>query len=196
MNRTKSRLRTYWDKLILKNIPPPATFKKVEDEIREHFSFITWMIKRSLVPLAAFYIVVGLVFNMNVFGSLFLSLLVFLYSNFIPDADILIKSTKDKNKESLWYETYTLLFFAPLVAYYTVTGKARPLYSVRKRPFHNFKTAIVYGIFLFVVSSIFWVDALDRVMMTLFGVLGFGFHLIVDNDMRRKIDVFRQHRFG
>lgn len=180
MNKTKRRLSRYWDEIILKTIPPYAKFKKMEDEIKEHFNFINWMFKRILLPLIVFYVVMGLILNTNVFGSLFISLLMFIYSNFLPDTDFLIKKTKDKNKDSLWYEKYSLLFFAPIIMYYIIAGRARPLYSVEDRYFHNFRTAIVWGIFLFIVGSIFWTDALKRIMLLVFGMLGFIFHLMVD----------------
>jgi hypothetical protein len=180
MKKTKQRLSDYWDKILLKRIPPYAKFKKVESEIKEHFNFVGWMFKRIIIPSIVFYVVIGLVLNINVFGSLFISLLVFLYSNFLPDLDFLIKNTKNKSKDSLWYEKYSLLFFAPVIMYYIIAGRAKPLYSIENRPFHNFKTVIVYGIFLFIVGSIFWDDTIKRLMLPIFGMLGFIFHLMVD----------------
>ena len=187
MNRTKRRLSRYWDEIILKAIPPYAKFKKMEDEIKEHFNFINWMFKRILLPLIVFYVVIGLILNTNVLGSLFISLLVFVYSNFLPDTDFLIKKTRNKSKDSLWYEKYSLLFFAPVIMYYIIAGRARPLYSIEDRCFHNFRTVVVYGIFLFIVGSIFWTDALKRLMLPAFGMLGFVFHLMVDKRFKKVI---------
>jgi hypothetical protein len=187
MSKTKQRLSKYWDRIMLKRIPPYGRFKKIEGEINEHFNFIKWMFKRVLVPLMVFYVTIGLILNMNVFGSLFLSFLVFVYSNFLPDIDFLIKKTKDKNKDSLWYEKYLLLFFAPVIMYYIIGGRAKPLYSIEDRSFHNLKTVIAYGIFLFVIGSIFWTDALKRLMLPIFGMLGFVFHLMVDKEFNNKL---------
>jgi len=185
MKRTKRRLSKYWDGIILKTIPPYAKFKKTESEIKEHFNFVSWMFKRILVPLIIFYVIIGLILNINIFGPLFVMLLVFLYSNFLPDTDFLIKKTKNRNEESLWYDKYSLLFFAPVIMYYTIAGRAKPLYSTEERCFHNFKTVIIYGIFLFILGSIFWSETFKRVMLPLFGMVGFIFHLMVDKKLKR-----------
>ena len=184
MKRTKRRLREYWDKMIANVIPSHPKFKAAENEIKEHFGFVGWMFKRIIIPLMIFYIVTGLILNMHVFCSLFVSLLVFVYSNFLPDIDFLIKATKNKNRDSLWYEKYFLLFFAPVIMYYIIGGRARPLYSTEARCFHNLRTAIIYGVFLFFIGSIFWTESLKRVMFPIFGVLGFVFHLMIDRRIK------------
>ena len=180
MDKTKKRLSRYWDRIFLRAIPPYVRFEKVEKELEEHFNFLKWMFKRVVLPLILFYVVMSLVFNMNVFGSLFISFIIFIYSNFLPDVDFLIKRTIQKNRDSLWYEKYFLLFFAPVVIYYVIRGRAKPLYSLEDRCFHNFRTVLVYGFFLLIVGSIFWPETLKRVMLPLFGMMGFIFHLIVD----------------
>jgi len=68
--------------------------------------------------------------------------------------------------------------------YYTIAGRARPLYSTEERCFHNFKTVIIYGIFLFILGGIFWSETIKRVMLPLFGMLGFIFHLMVDKKLK------------
>ena len=180
MKRTKKRLEEYWDEIVLKIIPSYAKFNSLENEMKEHFNFLGWIIKRFLIPLAFLYIVLGLILGQNLFGSLFLSSMVFLYSNFLPDMDLLIQNTKRKVKESLWYEKYFLLFFAPLALYYSVLGRKKPLYSTQSRYFHNLKSLIVYSIFLLVVGQIFWNEEIKVAMFVLFGVMGFLTHLIVD----------------
>lgn len=184
MKRTKKKLNEYWDEIIAKAIPSYVEFKKMEDEIKEHFNFIKWMFKRIVLPLILFYVVLGLLLDMNIFGSLFISMIIFLYSNFLPDIDFLIKKTKDEKEDSLWYEKYLLLFFAPIIMYYIIAGRARPLYSIKERCFHNFNSAVIWGIFLFIVGSIFWSETLNRVMFPIFGVTGFVFHLLVDMKFR------------
>ena len=184
MKRTRQRLSRYWDRVVLKTIPPYAKFRKMESEIKEHFSFVGWMSKRILFPLIIFYVVISLVLNINIFGPLFVMLVVFLYSNFLPDTDFLIKKTRSRDKESLWYERYSLLFFAPIIIYYVIAGRARPLYSNKERCFHNLKTVLIYGGFLFIVGSVFWVENIKIVMLSIFGMLGFAFHLMVDKKLK------------
>lgn len=178
MNKTSKKLSEYWDKMVSKFIH--YKFDKVEEELKEHFDFLAWTFNRVILPLMIFFVVMSLLLNINIFGSLFISLAIFLYSNFLPDTDFLIKYTENKNKESMWYERYTLLFFAPLISYYIIRGKAKPLYSIRGRSFHNIRSMIIWGAFLLVIGSIFWPETLKRIMLPLFGMAGFTFHLLVD----------------
>lgn len=179
MYRTQKKFSKYWDKLIHDHLPPHAKLEKFQEELKEHFSFTLWMVKRFIAPLAVFYIIAGVLLHKNVFGSLFISLLIFIYSNIIPDIDMLIKKT-GKEQESPWYEKYFLLFFAPLIVYYILDGKAHPIYASEYRPFHNLKTVLVYAAFLFVMGNIFWSESLKIFMLPVFGALGFLFHLMVD----------------
>jgi len=180
IKNTKKRLSEYWDERVLRLLPKNANFKKVEQEAKEHFSFIGTTIKRVITPLIIFYIALGLVMGLNVFGSLLLTLIVFLYSNFIPDIDFLIARTERKSKESLWYEKYFWLLFTPVIAYYILIGKAKPIYSTEHRCFHNIKSTLIWGIFLFLLGHILWDETIKIIMFTIFGFLGYLLHLTVD----------------
>jgi hypothetical protein len=178
MIKTRERLKEYWDEVVLKRIPPHAQFHKVEDELTEHYTLLLWTWERFLLPLIAIYLILGIFFHIHILASLFISLLFFIYSNFIPDADILVTKIEGEERESLWYELYFLLCFAPISLYYMIQGKAAPLYSRTYRPFHNIRTVFVWGAFLFLISSLFWPDdLLKRVMLPFFGMAGFSFHL-------------------
>lgn len=185
MSKTETKLSEYWDELVAKRIPSYVDFKKIEDEIKEHFNFLKWAFKRIILPIALFYIIMGIFFfKINVLGSLVLALLVFLYSNFLPDIDFLMKETKNKKLKSKWYERYSLLFFAPVIIYYILDGKKKPLYTTRRKSFHNYKTVVTYGIFLFIIGTILWQDNIKMLILPLFGMLGFSFHLIVDERIK------------
>lgn len=180
MEKTKKRLAQYWDDIFLKKIPRKVHFKKIEEEIKEHFGLLGFMMKRILLPLILIFLIFGLILGNNILSSIFISLLVFLYSNFLPDIDFLVRTTERKEKESLWYEKYFFLFFAPIVVYYIMLGKAKPLYSIEHRCFHNIKSMLAWGIFLFFVGNIFWDETIKIIMLPLFGIVGFVFHLIID----------------
>jgi len=194
MEKTKKRLEEYWDEIISKKIPSYVTFKKMNEEVIEHLDFIRWVFKRIILPMVMFYVAAGLILRMDILGSIFLSTLLFFYSNLLPDVDALFQKTEDKMLDSLWYEKYSLLFFAPMMIYYIISGRARPLYSTEEKTFHNYKTVVIYGAFLFIIGSIFWMDTVKRVMFPLFGMLGFTTHLLID----RKLYVNRiySHRVG
>ncbi len=185
MKRTKKKLSEHWDKLVSKFIH--YKFDKAEEELKEHFDFLAYTFNRIIIPLIAIYVLISLTLDINVFGSLFVCMIIFIYSNFLPDTDFLIKRTENKKQESLWYERYTLLFFAPILVYYIITGKASPLYSLESRSFHTIKAAIIWGIFLLVIGSIFWPETLKRIMLPLFGMAGFTFHLLVDRGFHQLI---------
>ncbi len=181
MTNSRERLKEYWDLVILKKMPPHAHFHKVEDELKEHYALLVWSWKRFLLPLVLLYIVLGLVFKSYILAPLFISLLVFFYSNFLPDVDILVNKPQNNERESLWYELYFPLCFAPIFLYYVMTGKANPLYSNKNRPFHNVYTIFVWGFFLLIISSLFWPDdLLKKIMLPLFGMAGFSLHLMID----------------
>ena len=136
--------------------------------------------EKILSTIAIFYFMAGVIFfETNVLGSLVIALLVFLYSNFLPDIDFLMKETKNKKLESKWYEKYSLLFFAPVIMYYILDGRKKPLYTTKGKFFHNTKTVIIYGIFLFIVGAILWHDSIKMMILPLFGMLGISFHLMV-----------------
>src|SRR3989344_2504119 len=172
MYRTQKKFSKYWDKLIHDHLPPHAKLEKFQEEMKEHFSFTLWMVKRFIVPLAIFYVVGGMFLHKNVFCSLFISLIIFLYSNIIPDIDLLIKKS-DREHDSPWYEKYFLLFFAPLIVYYILDGRAHPIHDKEYRPFHNLKTVLIYAVFLFILGNIFWSEPLKILMLPVFGSLGF-----------------------
>ncbi|MBI4167746.1 MAG: hypothetical protein HY515_02200 [Candidatus Aenigmarchaeota archaeon] len=184
MRKTRKKLSEYWDNLISSKLPSFATFKKIEDEIKEHFGFASWAFKRIILPIAVFYLLASFIFQVRIFAPLFISLLIFLYSNFLPDVGYLVKKTNDKRKDWKWQEKYTLLFFAPIVIYYVIAGRAKPLYSIHDRPFHNFKSAAVYGVFLFVIGMLLWDELLKASMLAIFGFLGFSVHLLVDKNFK------------
>lgn len=181
MVNTKKRIKEYWDGVLMKKMPPTAQFEKVSDELKEHYDFLVMMWKDFLLPIVVFYFIMGIVLDKHILGPLFLSFLVFIYSNLLPDSDIFIQFPKEKERESLWYEQYFLLFFVPIYFYYIIKNRANPIFSKVMRPFHNVKTIFIWGAFLLFVGYLFWPDSLlNQIMFSLFGMVGFAFHLAVD----------------
>ena len=196
MDKTRNKLVEYWDDLISTKIPSYVSMHKLEEEIKEHFVFLKWAFKRIIIPLAIAYIIAGLFLKINILGSLVLAMLVFLYSNSLPDVDFLMKTTRNKVLESKWYEKYALLFFAPLVIYYILDGRKKPIYISKDKYFHSFKIIPIYGFFLFILGMILWQQPLKMIILPLFGMLGFSFHLIVDGRLNNilKSDIFNNRK--
>lgn len=180
MKRTNTILMKKWDDVFYCLIK--ATFDKFGSEVSEHAAFMKWVAKRILMPLAVFYVLTGILFfEIYVVGSVFLGALFFIYSNFLPDLDSLMTPTKDKKKLSKWPEKYMLLFFAPVLVYYAVSGQAKQIYTAKGKEFHSVKALITYMAFLFVVGQIFWRNPLQHTILPIFGGLGYLTHLAVDN---------------
>lgn len=182
MKKTEKKFSRYWDEVVSSKLPSYRDFRKMKKEIEEHFGFVSWAFKRIITPLIVFYIAAGLLLGINIFGSLFVSLLAFLYSNFLPDTDFLIR--RSESNESRWHERYSLLFFAPVFMYYVIAGRAQPLYAKKVRCFHNPKAMFLYGGFLFAFGLLLWFDVLKSSMLAMFGILGFAFHLVVDKELK------------
>ncbi len=181
MKKTRKQTKRIWDELLSKYVG--HTFEKFSREFFEHSSALRWVAMRILLPFAIFYIVVGLLLNESVFDSLFIGLLVFVYSNFLPDLDSLIKITFT-DKSSPWHLKYSLLFFAPIYVYYAVSGTANPIYSRKPKCFHSLKVALIFSLFVALVGVIFWRNPLERTVLPIFAFLGFATHLIVDGYIR------------
>jgi len=59
-------------------------------------------------------------------------------------------------------------------------GRAKTVYSVKDKCFHNLNSALVYRIMLFMIGCILWPDVLRRFILPSFGVLGYISHLLVE----------------
>lgn len=179
VRETRRLIEKKWDKHFKKLVK--KTFRKLESEVMEHNTLMKWVALRVLLPLIVFYVVVELLFfNTYIIGSIFLGALFFVYSNFLPDLDSLITVTTRAPPSSL-SEKYALLFFAPVLVYYAVSGEAKPIYSRKPKEFHSVKALIAYTIFLLVLGFLFWPNSpLRMTMLPLFGGLGYLAHLVVD----------------
>jgi len=161
------------------NASKKITFKKFKEEIEEHFSFISWFFNRLLIPATIFYIVLGIVFRINIINSLFFSFLIFIYGNLLPDFDSFFRISN--NRKTKQHQKYLLLFFAPFYIYYMIFEKSKPLYSKKPKAFHNIKSMLIYGFFLFVLGFIFYNNFLEPIWLAFFGMFGYFIHLGIDN---------------
>lgn len=156
-------------------------FEKLFGEAEEHFGFIVWTVKRIILPLAIFYIILGLFNEVNILGSLALSFFVFLYSSFLPDLDLVLMNKKGKTPK--WHDKIALLWLGPLYLLY-IFDKKKWL-STPSREFHNLKALISYGIFLAVVGILFYFDSPIKILVLVsFGAIGYAAHLAVDGCLR------------
>ncbi|MCL5257816.1 MAG: hypothetical protein M1505_01105 [Patescibacteria group bacterium] len=160
----------------------PVKFDRVKAELSEHFSFIRFIFKRVLVPIIAIYMLVGLIFHIYVLDSLALSIIAFLYSNFLPDFDMIFKQSN--NPKNFWSNEYLVLFFAPIYLFYIFSENVEPPVSKRYRPFHRFRSFFAWGLFLLFLGFIFYRTWLEKFSLLIFGLTGYFTHLLTDESFK------------
>jgi hypothetical protein len=129
----------------------------------------------------------GFFFGNNVVDSLFLGLVIFVYSHFLPDllSPFRIRNTKEKNNDGTLVKKYALLFLAPIFIF-LLFGDRMPAFRTAEH-FHNIKSFGAYSIFLFLLGLVFygnipfsWGRILEVFSLTIFGSIGYITHLKVD----------------
>jgi hypothetical protein len=162
-------------------------FQKIRDETTEHVDHLSSALKRFVLPLSVCYLCLGFFFGNNVVDSLFLGILIFVYSHFLPDllSPFRIKNRKERDKDRPWFKKYALLFLAPLFIF-LLWGDGIPALRTTEH-FHNARSLGVYSIFLLGLGLIFYGNvplSLGRILevfsLAIFGSIGYLTHLKVD----------------
>jgi hypothetical protein len=160
---------------------------RMEEETLEHIRFLLRVFKWIVLPISFLYVfVVFYFFGENALGSVLWGLVVFVYSNFLPDLPSIYRKKKDNVNEDLsWYKKYSLLLFAPLLIWILFSGIQ--LSWKTAETFHNFKSLTVYGTFLFLLGFFAFVkfpisigNITEMLSLPLYGVIGYLTHLRVD----------------
>jgi hypothetical protein len=157
-------------------------------ETSEHVEFLIRVFTWVILPASLLYVCVDFCFfNENVLDSMFLGILIFLYSNFLPDLPSIYRKKKEnsKNEDFLWEEKYALLLFAPvfIVAYLCGVRLKRKTAET----FHNFKSLTIYTAFLFLLGFFAFGDfpilignIPEILSLPFYGLMGYLTHLKVD----------------
>jgi len=162
-------------------------FRKIRDETTEHIDYLSSALKKLVLPLSLCYLSLGVLFGNNVIDSLFLGILIFVYSHFLPDllSPFRIKNKKARNKDGSWFKKYVLLFLAPLFIF-LLWGDRIPVLRTTEH-FHNARSLGVYSMFLLLLGLIFYGNvplSLGRILeifsLAIFGSIGYLTHLKVD----------------
>lgn len=190
----------------LKNaLPGFINARLVVDELAEHSGFLGWGFKRIVLPLAAFYVVVGFFLGEHVLGSLLMGIVVFLYANFLPDLDTFFRFTNNKNNEVGAVKKRIALFLTPLLIYYILSRRGQKNWDLGKdKPFHNRRALLEFSVFLLFFGSLLYFSLLKAFFFMLFGFCGYCVHLIIDEKINwikikkpqtvnNKINVGSQH---
>ncbi len=161
-------------------------------ETFEHVHLLTKVFKWVVLPSSILYVcAMFYFFGQNALDSMFVGILLFFYSNFLPDLPAIFRrkvhrDVRDTFYENLpWYKTYALLLFAPFFIALLFCG-AEPNWSTTET-FHNFKSLAIYGVFLFMLSLLVLaafpisIGGITEVFFVpIYALLGYLTHLKVD----------------
>jgi hypothetical protein len=160
----------------------------MEEETIEHVHSSVKVFKRIILPVSLLYVFLEFYFfGENALDSMLWGILIFFYSNFLPDLPSIYrrKSKNEKAEDLPWYKKYAILLFAPLLVWILFSGVRLGWRTIET--YHNFKSLTVYGAFLFLVSFFAFakfpieVGNITKVLFfPFYGVTGYLTHLKVD----------------
>ncbi|MBX5329270.1 MAG: hypothetical protein QHH18_08055 [Candidatus Bathyarchaeota archaeon] len=160
----------------------------MNEETAEHVHSAIRVFKTVVLPLSLLYLfTIFYWFQESVIDSMLWGILIFFYSNFLPDLPSIFRRKKNSRKtEDLpWYKKYALFFFAPLLIWILFSG-IYPKWKTTET-FHNFKSLTIYGAFLCLLGFFAFVhfpiqigNIIEILSMPLYGIIGYLTHLKVD----------------
>jgi len=161
-------------------------------ETLEHVDSLIKVFKWVVLPASLIYVCANFYFfGENALDSMLLGILIFFYSNFLPDIPSIYRGRKSHgdirvtDEDLLWDEKYALLLFAPLFIGAFFCGIR--LRWKTTETFHNFKSLTIYVVFLLLVSffafgdfPISIGDITEILSLPFYGLIGYLTHLKVD----------------
>ena len=161
-------------------------------ETFQHLFLLTRAFKWVVLPASLIYVCLDFcLFGQNALDSMFLGMLIFVYSGFLPDLPSIYRRRKSYSDTGAttddlsWYKKYALLLFAPLFIGALLMGVR--LKWKTTETFHNLKSLIVYGVFLFTLGVLAFGyipvsigDITEILSLPLYGLAGYLTHLKVD----------------
>lgn len=175
----QSMNRKIWSKLPL---------CRMEEETKEHIHSLVKAFKWIVLPASLLYVFANyFFFGENSLDSMLWGILIFCYSNFLPDLPSIYRRKKDdeSTKDLSWYKKYALLLLAPLLVWILFSGIQLTWRTTET--FHNFKSLSIYGAFLLLLGFFAFVkfpvtigNATEILSILFYGVTGYLTHLKVD----------------
>ena len=161
-------------------------------ETLQHVKSLTKVFKWVVLPVSLVYVCADFYFfRENALDSMFLGVLIFVYSNFLPDLPSIFRQkvyhdVRDTIHADLpWYKKYALLLFAPLFIGGFLLGMR--LSWKTTETFHNFKSLAIYLVFLSTLSffafgdfPISIGDITEIVSVPFYAMIGYLTHLKAD----------------
>jgi hypothetical protein len=162
---------------------------RMEEETSEHVHMLAKVFKFVIFPVSLFYFFADFyLFREIPLGSMLWGILIFFYSNFLPDLPSIFRARKENertNEELPWYKKYALLLLAPLFIWILFSG-IRLQWETAEN-FHNFKSLATFGFFLIFCGLFAYgkppidIGSITAVLFPpLYGLIGYLTHLKVD----------------
>ncbi|MFX0210528.1 MAG: hypothetical protein ACFFDT_31400 [Candidatus Hodarchaeota archaeon] len=155
-----------------------------------HVNLLTKVFKWVVLPTSFLHICLGFfLFRKIAWDSMFLGILIFIYSNFLPDLPSINYKKKiyyyKRESRLSWYKESALLLFAPLFIGALFLGIR--LRGKTAETFHNVKSLAVYGAFLLTLSIFLFGDfptsvgnITEIISLPFYGLAGYLTHLKAD----------------
>jgi hypothetical protein len=167
---------------------------RLEEETSEHVHMAIEVFQFIILPFSIVYLFGDLFFlKENVVDSMLWGIVIFFYSNFLPDISSICRRKKKKKtriKDLPWHKKYSVLLFAPLFVLLLFSNVH--LGWKTSENFHNFRSLTIYGGFLlllgFVVFGSFPVSlgqVTEILVLPFYGAIGYLTHLKVDKIIMR-----------
>lgn len=161
---------------------------KMKAETSEHVHFAIKTFKNLVLPASIIYVCADLFFfGRNALDSALWGLLIFFYSNFLPDFPSIFRKRKDdgRTEELPWYKRYALLLFAPLFIWLLFSGQQIGWKTTES--FHNFRSLAIYEGFLLLLGFLLFGNLpisfgrlTEILSLSFYGAAGYLAHLKVD----------------
>lgn len=163
----------------------------MKGETHQHLHLMIKVFKWIVLPASLLYVCADFCyFGESALDSMFLGISIFFYSNFLPDLPSIFRrkachDVRDVTEDLPWYKKCVLLLFAPLFIMGFFCGM-RPRWKTTEN-FHNLRSAIIYGAFLFTLGFFIFGDPpisigdiTEMLSLPFYGLAGYLTHLRVD----------------
>ncbi|MEK6958646.1 MAG: hypothetical protein AABW59_01230 [archaeon] len=161
------------------HLPGFATFEKVLGEFLEHKDFAIWVFVRVILPIIIFHAVLNIcVFERFRLSPTIFGVAIFFYAAFMIDLDSFFNE-RAPSKYATRLQRVIVLLFAPIIIYYMLSEKIKPLHMPYKY-FHRTNSMLIFSAFLFVVGLLVFFTWWDALFFALLGALGYATHLVTD----------------
>lgn len=160
----------------------------MKEETAEHVHAAVKVFKFVVLPASLTFVFANFYFfSENSIAPALWGILVFFYSNFLPDLPSIYRKRGNSSayKDPPWYKKYFILLFAPIVIWVLFSGVRLKWKTVET--FHNFRSLTIYGAFLLLIGFFAFVknpisigNLIEILSLPTYGVTGYLTHLRVD----------------